>query len=360
MKSRLIDWSVLAVTSLLSVLLVWLPVGFTRVYENFDGPYYLVVAASWYDKEFIGRNFSFNLPLEYYAAHLPGYPLLINLFSKTGLVNNLQAMLLVNLISSAALTIVFFEIAKRMKLSHPLFLSSALLFFWPRMWAVRSVGSPETLFMLFVLGSLYWFEKKSYWLAGLAGAAAVLTKSPGVLLLGSYLVWAKLKWFETKKFDWKIWPILLIPLAGLGLFWLYQIRMGDFWAYFNSGDNIHLQFWPFRIFDSAQAWVGSHWLEDVLWIYLVSAVGVWMAFKKSRVFGLFGLVYLASILFVSHRDIARYSLPLVPIVLIGLSDILKNKTVRWILVLLLVPAYFYTLNFLNFNYSAIADWTPFL
>ncbi|MEK9201155.1 MAG: hypothetical protein AAB909_04250, partial [Patescibacteria group bacterium] len=257
MKSRLIDWSILSLISIFSVLLVWLPVGMTRVHENFDGPYYLVVAKSWYDKEFIGRNFSIPLPLEYYAAHLPAYPLLITLISRIGHISHIWAMLVVNLAAGGVLGIAFFEIVKKMKLAHPLFLAGMMLFFWPRMWAVRSVGSPETLFILLVLGSLFWFEKKNYWLSGLAGAAAVLTKSPGILLFVSYLLWIKLEWLRTKKLDFRVLPIFLIPMAGLGLFWLYQIRMGDFWAYFNSGDNIHLQFWPFRIFDSAQAWVGS-------------------------------------------------------------------------------------------------------
>ena len=152
----------------------------------------------------------------------------------------------------------------------------------------------------------------------------------------------------------------MIPAALVGLFYYYQIRTGDFLAYFHSGDNIHLQALPFRVFDSSQPWVGTFWLEDILWVYLVGGIGVIRAIRKNKIFGTFGAVFYATILFVSHRDIARYSLPLVPVVLLGLSDVLEKKEVRWALGLLLVPAFFYTVNFLIHNQLPIADWGPFL
>ena len=53
---------------------------------------------------------------------------------------------------------------------------------------VRSVGAPETLFIFFVLASLYFFESKKYILAGLFGVLSVMTKSPGVLLFIAYIL----------------------------------------------------------------------------------------------------------------------------------------------------------------------------
>jgi len=144
------------------------------------------------------------------------------------------------------------------------------------------------------------------------------------------------------------------------IFWWYQVRTGDFLAYFHSGDNIHLQALPFKIFDSSQAWVGTFWLEDVLWIYLVGAVGIWRAFKKSAVLGWFGAVWYATILFVSHRDIARYSLPIVPVVLVGLAEILDKREVRWAMAFLLIPMFLYSVNFLVHNTAGVATWQPFL
>jgi len=270
------------------------------------------------------------------------------------------AMLMVNLAATIAGAILIYWIFDKYHWGEPLTVTLVWLFWWPRMWAVRSVGSPETLFILLTVGSLYFFGQKKYWLSGIAGALAVLTKSPGILLLFAYGLALTEKYIKTKSLELKAYPILLIGLAIMGLFVFYGFKTGDFLAYFHSGDNIHLQVLPFKIFDSSQPWVGDFWLEDVLWVYLAGIVGVYYAFKKSRVWGWFGTVFLASIFFVSHRDISRYSLPLIPVVLLGLSDILKRREVKWVLAAMVIPLYFYTLNFVAHNYTAIADWAPFL
>lgn len=338
---------IIALVTVISTVALWVPVGMQKIYENFDGPYYLVVAKSWYDKAIIGKTFSFPLLLEYYPSHFPIYPLLIKIATILPQVNLVRGMLIVNVMATIAAALVIYKINKS------LWLALVWLFWWPRMWVVRSVGSPETLFVLGIVLSLYGFSKRKYWLAGIAGALAVLTKSPGILLFVTYGIWF------IRKRDWHIWPVALIPLALVGLFYFYYLKTGDFWAYFHSGDNIHLQVLPFRVFDSSQPWVGEFWLEDVLWIYLIGAIGVIRAFKKSEIWGWFGTVFYASILFVSHRDISRYALPLVPVVLLGLSELLEKKEVRWVMALLVIPMYFYSLNFLLHNTVAIADWAPF-
>jgi len=347
------------VVILVSTAVVWLPVGREKIYENYDGPYYVAVARSWYNKEILGRNFSFPIPLEYYAAHFPLYPALINAISAFGL-NRLQAMLAVNLAATAAAAMVIYKVVEVQKWGNPLWVALAWLFVWPRMWAVRVVGSPETLFVLWIIASLYFFQKRKFWQAAIFGSLAVSTKSPGILLFPAYLLWWGENFMKTKKWEGKIYPILLIPAALAAVFGLFWLRTGDFWAYFHSGDNIHLQLLPFKVFDSSQSWVGNFWLEDVLWIYFIGALGIYHAFKKSRVWGWWGAVFFVSILFVSHRDISRYSLPLVPIVLVGLSEFLNRKEVRLTLLLFLIPAYLYTVNFVSHNFFPISDWGPFL
>ncbi len=352
--SRAKNWIVLALISIFSSVLLWLPSGMNSVYENFDGPYYLVVAKTWYNKALIGQKFSFNLPTEYYAAHLPLYPALINIVQIVPGITGPQAMVGINILFSALGAIAIYEIAKGLKLNNPLFLGFVWLFWWPRMWLVRSVGSPETIFVFLVITSLYFFHKGKYLWSALLGALAVLTKSPGIILFAAYFL------AFVKKPKIQMLPVLLIPVAAIALFCFYQLQTGDFLAYFHSGDNIHLQLMPFKIFDSNQPWVGDFWLEDVLWIYLIGAVGVIAAWRKNQIFGLFGAIFYLSLLFVSHRDISRYSLPLVPIVLFGLSDIFSKKEVRIIFVVILIPLFFYSLNFLSHNLVGIADWAPFL
>lgn len=342
MRERWKHWGILAGVAIVSTVLIWIVVGMRTVYQNYDGPYYAAVAKCFYNKDCLGKSFDFPLKLEYYPAHFPLYPLLIRLIGQMGLI---RAGVFINLLAGVAGAIAVYEVANR-----KLWAGLAWLFFWPRMWAARSIAGPETLFILFIVLSLWFYDKKKYFYSGILGTLAVVTKSPGILLFVAYL------------FNWnkKAWPVLLIPLGLLGVFGVFGVTTGDFLAYFHSGDNIHLQALPFRVFDSNQSWVGTFWLEDILWIYLIGGIGVARAIRKNRVFGVFGAVFYATILFVSHRDIARYSLPLVPVVLLGLSDILEKKEVKWAIALLVIPMFFYTINFLTHNQLPIADWGPFL
>ncbi|MDO8488376.1 MAG: hypothetical protein Q7S31_03640 [bacterium] len=358
--AKIKDLAIISAVTLFSTFIVWGFTGIDVIRRNFDGPYFAVVANSWYSFDRIRLAFSFPLPLEYYAAHFPLYPALMRLAAPVFSGKLLDAGMAVTLLSTLISAIVLYLIAHRLKWPQPLFVSLVWLFMWPRIWAVRSIASPETLFILAIIGSLFFFETKRYWLAGVAGALATLTKSPGVILFAAYGLWSIDQYIKTKKINWQIYPVLLIPLALVALFGFYFRQTGDFLAYFHSGDNIHLQLLPFKVFDSSQPWVGDFWLEDVLWIYLVGGIGVWRALQKKSVFGWFGLVFYSTILFVSHRDISRYSLPLVPVVLFGLSEILAKKEVRWGLMLLIIPSLFYTLNFLAHNTVAISNWAPFV
>ena len=199
-----------------------------------------------------------------------------------------------------------------------------------------------------------------YWWSALGAIVAVVTKSPGILLILAYGLWATEDYLKNKRWEKRMYPVFLAGLALAGVFCFYKLQTGDFWAYFHSGDNIHLQILPFKVFDSNQPWVGNFWLEDVLWIYLAGAWGVLAVFRYNRVWGWWGLVFYISLLFVSHRDISRYSLPLIPVVLIGVHKWLEKKETVYILAGLLLPAFLYTLNFVNHNFLPIANWAPFL
>src|SRR3990172_2021986 len=352
------DLGLIAAVTVLSTGLLWLGAGMKNIYQNFDGPYYLVIEKSWYDKNLIEKTLSFPVPTEYFAAHFPLYPAIVRAFNTIGL-NGFQSLVLVNVLATLGTGILWYQICREKGWGNPLWQVLWWLFWWPRIWVVRSVGGPETLFIGLVLASLWMFDKRKFLLAGIFGALAAITKSPGILLLPAYAGWFLMTAIKDKKWEWKTWPVILILLGTLGVFGLLGARTGDFLAYFNSGDNIHLQLLPFKVFDSSQPWVGDWWLEDVLWIFLIGALGVWRAFKKNRVFGWFGAIFLTSVLFVSHRDISRYSLPIVPIVLMGFSEILDRKEMKWIWGAMLVPLFLYSLNFALHNFVAIGNWAQF-
>jgi Gpi18-like mannosyltransferase len=269
-------------------------------------------------------------------------------------------MIGVNLLSTIALVLFFYFLLKKFKLTKSPLILASLLLFLPRFLVVRSAGSPESLFMLLILLSLYFFEKEKYLLAGLLGGLATMTKSPGILLLGGYGLVFLEKWLKERKIRWEWLGILLIPLGLLAVFGIYAIQYKDFFAYFHSGDNIHLVF-PYSVFNFQKNWVGTAWLEDIVFYYFIYGLAIiYLKKSKYRSFFYFGLVFFIATVFVQHRDISRYSLPLWPLALIALEKFFTSKKFLIIFIILLPAIFLFAWNFLLFNTMPISDWAAFL
>jgi len=375
----------LVILAVVPVVLIWLPFflrlpefwkiplpgnGMATIVSNYDGPLYVVVAKTLYNTTLIKANFSFDLPVEYYAAHFPLYPLLIRVLNIA--TNSAYAILILSLLTSLFAIYFFYRlISKYVKKDEVLWLVLMFSIFPARWLIVRSVGSPEPLFVGSVIASVYYFNDKKYWKAGFWGALAQLTKSPGILLFAALALsfWvpelkriaekSSKKWLKEIKFA--SYPILLIPLALLGIFIFYGQAFGSFWAYFNSGDNIHIFFPPFQIFNYSSAWVDTHWLEEIIFIYLIGALGlVKLIEKKYYNFAWFVGVFYFSTLFVSHRDLMRYSLPIIPFLYVAFSDFLVKREFKIAFAVIVVPIYLFSLAFISRNVMPISDWSVFL
>jgi hypothetical protein len=353
--------------SVIVTFLVWLPFifsensGLKTLVANFDGPYYIAVAKSFYDKEIIRNTFSFPVPLEYYPAHFPLFPALIRLLSP--IAGYGYGLLLATLVGSILAAVATYELLKDEGLEKAAMVGALASLILPARWlVVRSIGSPEPWFIFFIVTSLILFRRKNYWLAGILGALATLTKSPGVLLFVVYMFSLGFDvWYQRAKITGKMLPIILIPLSLVALFGFYQVRMGDFLAYFHSGDNIHLTVLPFAVFNSQQPWVGTFWLEDIIYIYLFGGLTlIELIRQKRKLLAWFTGTFLTTLFFVSHRDLARYSLPLAPMAIVAFAPYLCRKEVKFLLLFLSIPIYLYTINFIANNVLAIPDWTPFL
>lgn len=344
--------------------------GMATIVANYDGPLYLAVAKSLYNTATL-KSFEFPLPVEYYAAHFPLFPLLIRLFSF--LISYPYAMLLVTLASSF-LAIFFFYKFVRDYLSekNALWISLVFSVLPARFLIVRSVGSPDPLFVAAIIASLYYFRKEKYWLAGLWGAIAQLTKSPGIILFVSYLcvivsskfgkiiVQKPLAWLKSLELK-RYWPLLLMPLSLFAVFILYQIQFKDFLAYFHSGDNLHLFFPPFQIFNYSAPWVGTFWLEEVIFVYLFGILGVMRLIAyKEKVLAWFVGIFFASLICVSHRDILRYALPIAPFILLAFSETIIKKEFKIAIAVIAIPIFLFSLAYISQNVMPISNWTPFL
>ncbi len=376
------EWVQLVLTVIFSTLLLWWPFfgdfetfltfeippeGMQAVFANYDGPNYLAIAKTWYEKGKLAHRFALPVPPEYYPAHFPGYPLTIGLMD--WFFSGPWAMLTATLAASVGAALIFWKLIKENRWGENAWWLTVVFLFLPaRFLVVRTVGSAEPLFTGAILASFYFFRKEKFWMAGICGALAQLTKTPGILLAVSYAVFfiwqiindpaIRQKWAQEAK---KRLPLTLIPLAVLAVFGFYQWQTGDFWAYFHSGDNFHLTPIPFQAFNSSRTWLDGIWNEDMVWTYLISLVGIILLFKRKLIdLGIFAGIFWLATVFVAHRDIARYSLPMWPMVIIGLAPWLEKKEFKIAFWLVLPAIYFYALNFISGNLTPIVDWTPYL
>lgn len=378
------DLSILSALTLTLTLLVWLPhllslpdfwglpfkEGFSTIYRNFDGLEYIVIAKTFYNPGLIG-NLPLSLPAGYFASHFPGYAILIATFAPV--LGFLKSMLFVSVVSTILSAWAFYFLVRNLKLSsHPLFLSSIFLILPARWLIVHSVGSSEPLFIFLIISAIYFFirfEMTGHFLdillAGVFGLLAQITRPPGILLfiaLIFYIHWRlylqiKLTGFKKALLNHlKYFPLALMPLGLLGIFYFYGQTYNDFWAYFHSGDNIHLTFPPFQVFNKYQFWVGDIWLEDIIYIFLLGFLGGIMLLKqKLYPMAFFVLTYLGASALVAHRDISRYLLPISPFILIAFEKILVSREFKIILPIILLAIYLYAQNFMLSNTAPIPN-----
>lgn len=382
------DLAVIILATLLLTFLMWFPFifrlpsflslnfseGFNTIYRNFDGIEYIIIAKTFYDPELIA-SLPQSLPAGYYAAHFPGFAILIFLFAP--IFGFLKSMLFVSVIFTITSAIAFYFLVKDFKLTtQPLFLSLVFLILPARWLIVHSVGSSEPVFIFFTVVTFYFFMKyeqtNKYWhilLAGLFGSLAQFTRPPGILIFISLGIYLLIKLIRSKKGDLlknlieikiKYLPLGLIPLTLLGIFYWYSIIYSDFWAYFHSGDNIHLTLPPFPVFNKAQYWVGDIWLEDIIYLYIIGFLaGILLLKRRLETLGIFVLTFMTASILIAHRDISRYILPIFPFVLIAYERLLTSKEFKIVLGLILLGIYLYSQNFIIHNTAPFPNLEPF-
>src|SRR5207237_725510 len=145
---------------------------------------------------------------------------------------------------------------KKFKLTKHPFILTIVMLFLPRLFVLRSVGTPEPLFMVLILASLYCFEQKKFLWAGIAGGLATMAKTPGILLFVAYICTMADSYRIHKKFHTGWLYTLLIPLGLVAVFGIYFLQYKDFFAYYHTGAVVPMPY-PFAAFNYMAKWVQS-------------------------------------------------------------------------------------------------------
>ena len=359
----------LCLIATISTFLLWLPFilnsktllienadqsGLLRVIENYDGPNYLIVAKTFYNPELIA-DFETDLGANYFPAHLPLYPAVIRFFDF--FLPGHWAGLTATLFSTLIFIFFFVKLLDKLRIKKVFFLGLIALFLPARFFAVRSIIAPEPLFIGLILASIYYFLGQRYFLAGLFGLLAQLTKTPAIILFLAYFIYLL---YGQKRLAAKQLYLALIPLGLVLLFSFYYLQTGDFFVYFKT-PRIPLYLPPFLALFKNGRWINDFWIEDIIWLFLIELVAIQLLFKhQNKLLAIFALLYFLPTTFILHRDIARYSLPMMPFVIIGLAPLLEKKAFKTAFLLMLVPIYLFSLKFLSFNFHPISNWQPYL
>lgn len=177
---------------------------------NFDGVHYLTIAQKGYIAQFT-------------QAFFPGYPLFINLVTKI-LGNYLFSGLVISHIFFIISLILFYKLIRLDRGNTTAKNSILYLFLFPTAFFFVSLYS-ESFFLALVLGAFYAARRRKWWLAGILGAIASVTRVFGIFLLPALLV----EWFANRgkknvyspvQLLFSILPILLIA-SGLIAYMLY-------------------------------------------------------------------------------------------------------------------------------------------
>ncbi len=203
---------------------VWLERVALAPWQRWDTKYYLSIVQQGYRVD------------DGTAQFHPLFPwLAIPLYALTG--QPLLALLLVSSLASLLLLVAFQRLAELDLGRDRAFMSTVLLCFAPPAFVLFAPYT-ESLFLLSAVACFYWMRQRSWWMAGLAGGLAVLTRQQG-LFLAFPLAWelweaSERKWRRALAV-WRDWlALLLIPL-GLAIWLVYRaVVLGDLRASFGD------------------------------------------------------------------------------------------------------------------------------
>jgi hypothetical protein len=351
---------VVAGVMLLSSLLVYVPylTQLDKIARYWDGPPYMYVAKTLYrvpaDHPFV----PYDLPPWYFANHLPGYPLLIRLFTVLTLGAYPAAMILATLATAVGSALLFYELLKREQLvASPLWTAVLFCFLPPRWMLYHAVGASEPLFYCLVFAAFLFLAKERTGAVVGCLALAAITRITGVLLVPIFGLIYLLRGQWRRAFA--------VPLALLGLvavFGWYRVVYGNFLAYFSwTVDNAQLLApWPFSAFVRKAGEEGMHSAELYAWLYLLFGIGTLALWRRRELF-VYCAVYWVFFTFTTYKDLPRYMLAFSPFaLLVGFDAVLTRRECRLVLPLLIFLDYVYAWRLIPKNMVSRAVWDQLL
>lgn len=189
--------------------------------------------AGWY-QSIAERGYEFVPNRRSSTAFFPLYPMLmraVHLFSASASDGSWLVAGIV--VSNAALlgALIYLVLLVRLDFDHADGARAALyLLVFPTSLFFSAVYS-ESLFLLLTVACFYHARKEQWWVAGTIGAAAALTRSPGILLVAPLAVeYLMQRRFQLREIRSNVAALALIPAALAAQMWYWSWRFGNMMA----------------------------------------------------------------------------------------------------------------------------------
>ena len=201
-----------------------------ELWKRWDTLHYLQVAQSGYAT----------------GPHLviyPVYPLLIRVVTFVTSDYFISALL----VSTAGLTATVVLFRRLLQLDYSAEVAHRAIWFFlifPTAYFLQ-VGYAEAPFLAFAIGAILAARRDRWWLAGVLGGLAAMTRANGVGLLPTLMVEAGHQWFRGRKLRWPWLWLALIP-AGYAVYLFINLHAGgSFFAFLETRR---------QVFRTAPAW----------------------------------------------------------------------------------------------------------
>lgn len=260
-----------------------------------------------------GNGFVYNLGERVMGTTTPLFTFLVGLFGSLGL-DIPRAALVMGLFASGLTSIVIYQLANLLRMTHWAALPAVLYALWPRSVVADSCGMEAPLFSLFVIGAVYFHTRRLPIYALAMATLATVTRPEGfallILLTGYYLFHHRERWIQlliTPLFlliPWLVFATIYfgspIPNSVSGKLALYS-RWGT------------MSWWDTLVYYLA-------WHNPAGWIitFMAIAGGYWLWRKQD--WGGVAVIWLAGMIafyvFSGARVFFWYPAPLYPLLLI--------------------------------------------
>ncbi len=190
------------------------------IWNAWDAPHYLDLAAYGYQNSGELRLFLVFYPLYPWLIRLAGWP-----FG-----DYLLGAFIVSTIASLIMGVLMYRLVSLDEPPGVAYRSVWFLFILPTAYFLH-IGYTESLFLALAFGCLLAARQQQWWLAGLLGAAASLTRVNGLLLLPVLLVEALHQFSFTRRWHWQwLWSGAVV--LGFAAYLLLNYRVtGDPFAF---------------------------------------------------------------------------------------------------------------------------------